>query len=232
MQNPTNGTTINNNRMSNPKFDTCFFERYAQISLENLLGPQYGDLVNKDRPDLQMIDRSLGIEVTRAMEESKNVAETMLMEMAGLDVSDEDRDDFNKIKSSGYGYGLQAGQYIGHLEYEYWALAQPLKRILKSKIEKVASGFYGDFKKFGLYVFCKDELSHSQVESTLAYVLELQNSLDICYSTLYLSQIDRMYVCSLELSDKDQQIIIPPRNLITTYQISPQMRKDFFMQAL
>ena len=41
---------------SNRKFDTCFFERYAQITLETCLGPHYASLVNEDRPDLQMPD--------------------------------------------------------------------------------------------------------------------------------------------------------------------------------
>ena len=60
------------------KFDTCFFERYAQITLETVLGEEYADLVNRDRPDLQRLDKSLGIEVTRAMEPRKEVALDML----------------------------------------------------------------------------------------------------------------------------------------------------------
>ncbi len=53
-------------------FGTCFFEQYAQISLSALLGSEFYCLVNMDRPDLQSPDgHSLGIEVTRAMEESK-----------------------------------------------------------------------------------------------------------------------------------------------------------------
>ena len=52
-------------------FDTCFFERYAHVTLRNCLGQEYDDLVNRDRPDLQSSDgRTMGIEVTRAMEES------------------------------------------------------------------------------------------------------------------------------------------------------------------
>jgi hypothetical protein len=64
------------------KFDTCFFERYAQITLETVLGERYASLVNVDRPDLQMPDGTLGIEVTRAMEPRKEEALTMLKEMA------------------------------------------------------------------------------------------------------------------------------------------------------
>lgn len=107
------------------KFDTCFFERYARISLMTLLGQEYAALINEDRPDLQMEDRSLGIEVTRAMEPRKDVAREMLKEMAGLEVQESDREEMGEILRSGYGYGLQDGKYIGHLEYEYWALALP-----------------------------------------------------------------------------------------------------------
>ena len=120
--------------MGKRKFDTCFFERYAQICLETLLGRRYEDLINEDRPDLQMPDHSLGIEVTRAMEPRKDVANDLLKEMAGFDVPEEDREDMDTIIKSGYGYGLQDGRYIGHIEYDYWALAQPLRRIIESKV--------------------------------------------------------------------------------------------------
>ena len=50
--------------MSKRKFDTCFFERYAKVTLETILGEEYSALINEDRPDLQMEDRSLGIENT------------------------------------------------------------------------------------------------------------------------------------------------------------------------
>ena len=129
------------------RFDTCFFERYAQICLETVLGRKYSALINKDRPDLQMPDKSLGIEVTRAMEPKKDVAEELLMQMAGVESAFDDKDEGVQILESGYGYGLQEGRYIGHLEYEYWKLAQPLRRIIESKISKVGSGFYGDFKE-------------------------------------------------------------------------------------
>lgn len=50
--------------MLTPKFDTCFFERYAMVSLATLLGDHYAHLVNRDRPDLQDETQSIGIEVT------------------------------------------------------------------------------------------------------------------------------------------------------------------------
>ncbi len=205
------------------KFDTCFFERYAQICLESILGPEYKGLVNEDRPDLQMPDGSLGIEVTRAMEPKKDVARELLIEMAGYDIPDEDRKEVDEILRSGYGYGLQDGRYIGHIEYEYWRLALPLRRIIESKISKVGSGFYGDFKEFGLYIFCKDHLSEDEVALTMEYAADLQRHLDIRYSKIYLSLIDRLYVCDLTSVDHTEH---PTK--YASYEITHRMRKDFF----
>lgn len=213
--------------MSKRKFDTCFFERYAKTTLETLLGEDYSALVNEDRPDLQMKDRSLGIEVTRAMEPRKDVAQNLLREMAGLHVEEKDREDVDRILSSGYGYGLQDGKYIGHLEYEYWNLALPLRRIIASKIEKVGAGFYGDFKEYGLYIFCKDDLSEEEVILTMEYASDLQRNLDITYSKIYLSLIDKLYVC--DLSDVDR---IKHKTHCTSYDITPKMCKEFFIKSL
>ncbi len=213
--------------MGKTKFDTCFFERYAQICLETILGPEYQDLVNMDRPDLQMPDRSLGIEVTRAMEPKKDVAKELLIEMAGYDVKDEDRQEVNDIIRTGYGYGLQDGKYIGHIEYEYWRLAQPLRRIIESKIGKVGAGFYGDFNEYGLYIFCKDNLTEEEVRLTMEYASEMQRNLDIRYSKMYLSLIDRLYVC--DLSEVD--LMLKPTKY-ASHEISHGMRKLFFLKAL
>ena len=213
--------------MSTRKFDTCFFERYAQATLEAVLGEQYAGLVNEDRPDLQMPDKRLGIEVTRAMEPSKNTAQAMLKEMAGLDVKEEDREEVDQIIRSGYGYGLQEGKYVGYLEYEYWRLAHPLRRIIESKVSKVGSGFYGNFDEYGLYIFCKDNLTEEEVILTMEYTSDLQRHLDIRYSKMYLSLIDKLYVCDLEQVDR---LLRPTK--CTSYNISSSMCKEFFLKAL
>ena len=209
------------------KFDTCFFERYAQITLEAVLGKEYAELVNKDRPDLQMPDRSLGIEVTRAMESNKRAARHMLKEMAGLEVQEENREEISQIIKSGYGYGLQEGKYIGHLEYEYWSLALPLRRIIESKISKVGSGFYGEFQEFGLYIFCKDDLTEEEVNMTMEYASELQRHIDVKYSKIYLSLINRLYVCDLSEVNRTDH-----KTTCTSYEISSRMCKEFFLRAL
>ena len=214
--------------MAYRKFDTCFFERYAQLTLETVLGDEYSGLINKDRPDLQTPDNRLGIEVTRAMEPDKHNANQLLKELAGMQISQEHREDMQKIVESGYAYGLPGMNYTGYLEQEYWALAQPLQRILTSKIKKVAQGFYGNFNKFGLYIFCRDMLNISQVESAVTFTLLLQDNLDLRFNTLYLSQTDTLYVCRLT----DNLIYEGPETRIETYDIPDNLRREFFFKAL
>ena len=213
--------------MAGRRFDTCFFERYARHTLETFLGSSYSALINEDRPDLQMPDRSLGIEVTRAMEPRKDVAQELLLEMAGVESPADDNEEIGQIVRSGYGYGLQEGRYIGRLEYEYWRLALPLRRIIESKVGKVGSGFYGDFKEYGLYIFCKDHLSEEEVKLTMEYTSDLQRHLDIKYSKIYLSLIDRLYVCDLSSVDTTDY-----NKNCTSYDISRKMCKDFFLKSL
>ena len=213
--------------MGQRKFDTCFFERYAQICLETILGNDYANLVNEDRPDLQMPDHSLGIEVTRAMEPRKDAAEDLLSEMAGFEVHSEDKEEIDRIIQSGYGYGLQDGRYIGQIEYEYWRLAQPLRRIIESKISKVGSGFYGDFQEYGLYIFCKDNLSEEEVILTMEYACDLQRHLDLKYYKIYFALIERPYAC--ELTDVDPY---HHPTKCASYEITRGMRTLFFMKSL
>jgi len=183
--------------MLTPKFDTCFFERYAMVSLATLLGEPYAHLVNRDRPDLQDEQGGIGIEVTRAIAENKNVANALVNEMAGQAVKEVNADDLRHIKQSGYAYGLGDGSIVGRNEYEYWSLALPLKRILENKMDKVNNGFYGDFPEFDLFVFTKEDLDIPQIKQTIAFMQEKQAFQNRLYSRLFVSQIQSLFDCDL-----------------------------------
>lgn len=206
--------------MLDPKFDTCFFERYAMVSLATLLGEHYAHLVNRDRPDLQDEAQSLGIEVTRAIREDKNVAHALVNEMAGEEVMEVNAADLTHIQQSGYAYGLGDGQMMGQKEYEYWSLAMPMQRILESKINKVNNGFYGDFQEFGLFVFTKENLNENQVRQTVDFVMERQSTLTRSYSQLFVSQIQTLFVCNLASGQFDKM------------KISPAQRRQFYESAI
>lgn len=206
------------------RFDTCFFERYARVSLEKLLDEGFAALLNKDRPDLQSADgRSLGIEVTRAMPETKEAADTMLKEMAGIrpvKSAGVESGDLDSMLASGYGYGLDDGQYVGSREYDYWSLALPMRRIIENKVSKAGNGFYGEFESLALYVFSKDALSDSEVADIMDFTMNLQSENKIRYDFLYLSEINNLNVCDL----RSAQMVCHP--------ISRVQRRDFFLASL
>ena len=206
--------------MLDPKFDTCFFERYAMVSLATLLGEHYAHLVNRDRPDLQDGGQSIGIEVTRAIRENKNVANALVNEMAGEDIKEVNAADLLHINQSGYAYGLGDGSIIGRNEYEYWSLALPLKRILEIKMNKVNDGFYGDFDEFGLFVFTKEDLDIDQIKQTIAFMMEKQAYQNRLYSRLFLSQIQTLFDCDLETGRYRK------------FKISEEQRRSFYEEAI
>ena len=206
--------------MLNPKFDTCFFERYAMVSLASLLGEHYAHLVNRDRPDLQDETQSIGIEVTRAIRENKNVANALVNEMAGEDVKEVNAEDLRHINQSGYAYGLGDGSIIGRNEYEFWSLALPLKRILEIKMDKVNNGFYGDFREFDLFVFTKEDLDIDQIKQTISFMQEKQAFQNRLYSHLFVSQIQTLFDCDLFSGQYKK------------YKVSKAQRRYFYDEAI
>lgn len=213
--------------MAYRKYDTCFFERYAMLSLQTILGHKFDNLVNVDRPDLQSEDGcTLGIEVTRAMEGGKKAAQKMLKDLAGITPrDDEERTELQDIIDKGYGYGLQEGKYIGGVEFNYWQTAKPLKEIIQNKVGKVSSGFYGEYKEFGLFIFCKDALTEENVASTVRYIMSLQKDLEVKYARLFLSEATTLYACNLE-----DDISFEYRT--SSFSIDQETRKRFFLESL
>ena len=201
------------------KYDTCFFERYAMYSLGRLVGPHYLGLTCSDRPDLQDDEHSIGIEVTRAIRENKVAAHALINDMAGKTIIEIAPDDLQRIKESGYSFGIDDSHTMGEREYDYWALALPMKRILQSKIRKVSDGFYGNYNEFGLYVFTNYDLVAEEVDEIIGYVMENQSGLENRYDRLFISQIDTLFDCDL----KEGHFSCLP--------IDPELRKQFYRYA-
>ncbi|MBQ3659539.1 MAG: hypothetical protein II963_05215 [Bacteroidales bacterium] len=207
------------------KYDTCFFERYAQISLATLLGHEFDCLVNLDRPDLQSEDgKSIGIEVTRAMEESRAAEQELLKDMAGITQGRSDLE-IDQILQYGYSFGLGAGRFIGAKELLYWKMALPMKRIIQSKVDKVGSGFYGQWNKLGLYVFSKDDLEERDAIKIMHYIIGLQKYQSIKYNRLYLADVNDLFVCNLDDGLQESYRML-------RYLISQEQRETFYREAV
>ena len=211
--------------MDNRPFGTCFFEQYAQITLSTFLGGEMTTLVNRDRPDLQSPDgASIGIEVTRALEESKLSQEALMKDIAGVTPSPRD-EEIEQILEYGYAYGLKKGKYIGLKELSYWSMALPMRRILESKVSKVGNGFYGHFGKMGLFVFSRENLGEQEARKAMDYTLFLQKYQDIRYDRLYIADVNDLFVCNLAdgLSEDSRMV---------RYRVFQEQRKAFYMEAI
>ena len=207
------------------KYDTCFFEKYAQIVLADVLGPEFDTLVNRDRPDLQSAaGHAIGIEVTRAMEESKAAGLALMQDIAGI-TPDLPANDFDTVLETGYSFGLRTGKYVGVNEMRYWRMALPMRRILESKVSKVASGFYGHWDRMGLFVFSKDNLDEVDAVKAMNYTLDLQKYLDLRYNRLYIADVDDLFVCNL-----DDGLAAASR--LARYRLTQARRRAFYLEAL
>ena len=207
------------------EFGTCFFEKYAQIVLSTVLGPAFESLVNRDRPDLQsQSGRAVGIEVTRAMEESKAAGLALMQDIAGL-TREFPADDRDTILESGYTFGLRSGKYVGVHEMPYWRMALPMRRILESKVSKAASGFYGHWDSLGLFVFSKENLSEGEALKAMNYTISLQKNQDLRYNHLYIADIDDLFVCNL-----DDGLAASSR--LARYRLTQAQRRAFFLEAV
>ena len=213
--------------MAKREFGTCFFEQYAQISLSALLGSDYDTLVNRDRPDLQSRDgHSMGIEVTRAMEESRKAHLDLLKDISGITPSGrEEETDLGRIVEFGYGYGLRKGSFVGARELSYWSMALPMQRIIESKVHKNGDGFYGTFDQMGLFIFSHDNLLEPEALKAMNYTMSLQKNLERRYDRLYLADVDDLFVCNLEegLSEASRLVRIA---------ITREQRQSFYMEAI
>ena len=181
--------------------------------------------MNLDRPDLQTPDsKAIGIEVTRAMEESKEAEEELLRDISGITETDLEGD-FDNILEYGYSFGLHCGKYIGIRELPYWRMALPMRRIIECKVAKVGSGFYGHFEKMGLFVFSKDNLGEADAIKTMNYTIGLQKYQDNRYNRLYLADVDDLFVCNLDDG-------ITPGSRLMRYRIIQDQRREFYREAI
>ena len=207
------------------KFDTCFFEKYAQIVLSTVLGHDFDTLVNRDRPDLQSPDgHAIGIEVTRAMEESKAAGLALMEDIAGI-TPIRPGDDIDQILENGYSFGLRSGKYVGVNEIRYWRMALPMRRILESKVSKMASGFYGQWDRAGLFVFSKENLGENDAVKAMNYTISLQKYQDLRYDRLYIADIDDLFVCNLADG-------LHAASRLMRYRLTQEQRKAFYLEAV
>jgi hypothetical protein len=91
---------------------------------------------------------------------------------------------------------------------------------IENKVKKVVNGFYGDFKEFGLYIFTKDDMTPEDLLAAMKLTMELQAGANYQFQTLYISEVQNLYVCDVATLSYKQ------------YPISDELCKKFFINSL
>ena len=100
-----------------------------------------------------------------------------------------------------------------------------MKRIIQSKVDKVGSGFYGQWNKLGLYVFSKDDLEERDAIKIMHYTIGLQKYQSIKYNRLYLADVNDLFVCNLDDGLQESYRML-------RYLISQEQRETFYREAV
>ena len=145
--------------------------------------------------------------------------------MSGFTHMPSQEDDFERFILSGYSYGLDLGRFLSPRESRYWSMALPMKRILESKVSKMVDGFYGDFDRSGLYVFCKDDIGIADIIGAYRRVMALQRYSERRYNYLFLSEVNCLHVCNLSERISDTY-------RVSSYDISLEARREIYGAAL
>jgi len=193
--------------MSVKPFDTRYFERYARLSLVWAGGAEFSALRCADLPDLQAPDRTLGVEVTRAMLQSRQEARTFSDEIAG------------RLS----GYDLRWLERLRRGAGPHCDSTDPYAEVLaaiRKKVDRLESGDYDGFDRYGLYVFSAGDLSRAEALRAAAALGRMQRGLPRRYGALYLNQVQRMYFCTPD----------PPR--CRTCAIPPETQERLHQAAL
>lgn len=201
-------------RRGTMRLNTHFFETYAMISLADLLGERYAGLENLDRPDLQDPRRGIGIEVTRAMDETREKELEMEDEIAGRTRG------MRRFMQLGESFSRHAEEEGAIYAAKWWNMVLSLKRAMEKKVGRLQSGAYGNFDEFGLYIFSADDLTLQEAAGAMEEMNRLQNGAALQYAKLFLNQIQKMYVCDLE------------RQTIQEYYIKEEKQQFYFETTL
>ena len=79
---------------------------------------------------------------------------------------------------------------------------------------------YGEFKEFGLYIFTKDDMTAEDLLAAMKWTMELQAKAEKQFTTLYISEVQTLYVCDVATLSYKQ------------YPISSEMCKNFFIKSV
>ena len=141
-----------------------YYECYAKIVLENLFSTSFCELRIKDKPDLQDIQKQVGIEVTIA--ETSKTMETQKLYSTLHDVDDATQSrNIERIGQCGATY--KGGILFGPNGSDDFDL---INHAIDRKVEKLQKDGYNKFNECHLFIFSSILASESMLKDELTYL--------------------------------------------------------------
>jgi len=175
----------------NSHLGTAYFEYTALIVLVELFPEKYGELIRKDKPDLQDADKSLGVEVTRAIEGNYG-------EIEGL------------TSEAFYGneaYKAKATRQIEKLggSFDEFGMLWPtghdnfdaIYREFDRKLQKLNSGNYAQICHNELFIHSDIYAIDSMLKQALKLMIEKQRDFSIKFELIYVFVPGAIYILDL-----------------------------------
>ncbi|MCI9592142.1 MAG: hypothetical protein HFG42_16675 [Lachnospiraceae bacterium] len=184
-----------------------YYECYAKIALSQLLSRNYENLILKDKPDLQFLDGSNGIEVTQAIELDQQKADSLYANILYNRVHNRERA-IKEIEKCDCKY--VDGILIGKPGTDSFDL---ILQALNRKLETINKGGFSPFCFYDLFIFSdiyaddimRKQALQSMIDLSENYAVSFEKILVLVPGSLYIFVLPSKQIQVINYSDKIQR---------------------------
>lgn len=174
-------------------------ERRARTTLEVVCDYSIECLICADKPDLQDTTHSYGIEVVEDCYSNEKEALRFISNVWHKPTSEINSEQIRKLEKLGGSIAEENGVIARAALGTTVDSPEHLISTIKKKVEKLNSGGYKSFSKYGLYVFVNTvSLFDSYVLSVIEVIAEYQIGKAYVYETVYLDGGYEICICNMK----------------------------------
>lgn len=180
-------------------YNKMTLEKRAKVTLEEVCNFVVDSLICADKPDLQDIEQSYGVEVVEDCYQNEKQVERFVESVWDKDLSEVSSPKIRKFQKLGGSLKQENGKTV----FASLGPSTPnnpahLIRTIQGKIDKLNDGGYKTFQSYGLYVFVSTvSLFTSYVQSVIEQISEYQAKKNRQYEVIYLDDYYEMCVCDI-----------------------------------
>lgn len=156
---------------NNRKYDKVFYENYARLSLKYIYSDVH-DFICKDKPDLQNLEKGIGIEVVRAITEDEGNYLSFINEIANKNLTVEQKEirmakRLHKQKENISCEFFNGGSSPSKGLVTPSAYLENVLKWNKEKNTKISDYKLGGWKQLGLYIFTFQDNTEQEIRTII-----------------------------------------------------------------